>query len=813
MLISLDWISDFVALPDLSPKELGEKFTLSTAEVEGIVTSGEAFSKIKVAEIISFEKHPEADKLNLVTFKVAANETRKVVCGASNVRVGLKTPYAPVGTLLPNGMLLEPKKIRGVLSEGMLCSEEELAFKERSEGIMELPANAPVGMDLKNYLKIKSDIVFNVDNKSLTHRPDLWGHFGMAREFATIFDQKLALKFSEDWKKKLISLIPGGTSPVVPEVDSHSCCLAYYTLSIDDVQVAPTPDGIKNRLESVGLRSINNIVDISNYVMLELGIPLHIFDRQKILGNTLFIKKADSDCTFITLDGIERKLLATDTIIADQSGPLVLAGIMGGQSSSVSNETSKILIEVANWKASEVRKTSTRLGLRTDSLLRYEKSLDSKMCERTLLRTLELVKELCPKACVVGKIEYSGPDLAKIPTVTLNISEQTICKRLGKEISEEKIISILRSLDFLVEKNADNLRVVVPSFRATKDISIQEDLVEEIGRIVGYDNITPVAPALKIFPAKLSETQKTHRKIRDFLTLHSRSFEIFTYPLVGENLLKKCAWFGDQFPSPPLLKNALSIDHDRMRTSLIPSVLESVVLNQKNFDGFRTFEIGRVYPQEKGSGPFVKESAQLIMAFYEKEGTGQFIETCNHLERLLLSLNVSYEFVSADDKFKNSVLPFFWQGIHPHEYLMLKIMGRLCGGIVSVHPLLLRSLKIRGQLALAVVDLSLFEAQALKDKSKFTSLSKFPESFFDCSVISSLDRSVDVAVSLLKAAKIKELKEIKVCDVFTLSNKQKSITLQCKFSGLEKTLAPDEIKILENKVIQVLDSNGLKLRQ
>lgn len=813
MLISLEWIKDFVELPETSPKILGERFTLATAEVEEVKILGEAMGKIKIAEILSIEKHPEADNLNLVTFKTSSTEIKKVVCGASNVKIGLKTPYAPLGTLLPNGMLLDPKKIRGILSEGMLCSEEELGLKDHSEGILELPSDAPVGVDLKTFFKINSDIILNIDNKSLTHRPDLWGHYGVAREFATIFQKKLKNPFTPEWEKEKMSLMTKSLSPVRPKVLEGSSCLSYSLLSIDNISVGPSPLHLRTRLENVGLRSINNIVDISNYVMLELGIPLHIFDRQKITGDTLTIKRLNQDCSFKTLDGQERKLIATDTVIADQNGPLVLAGIMGGESSGVSEGTKNILIEVANWKASDVRKTTTRLGLRTDSSLRYEKTLDSSLCQRTLLRTLELIKEYFPQSVVVGKIETGNLELGKKPPLVLTTSQISIVSRLGKDISEDQIISILRSLDFLIEKVGQELKVTVPSFRATKDISQEEDLVEEIGRIVGYDNIVPESPAMKIYPAKLSEAQKIHRKTRDFLSLHSRAFEVFTYPLVGESLLKKMGWWGEQFSHGPILKNALSIDHDRMRSSLIPSLFESVLTNQKNFHEFRLFELGRVYPENKSADFFVKESTHLGLVSYSEGKENQFTEICAQLEKLLSSLNVPFEFLETNEKLKNTLIPQYWNGIHPYENLNIKIMGRIAGGVFSTHPLFLRHHKVRGNVVMGLIDLSLFENQVLKEKAKFTPLSKFPVSYFDCSVLAKQNQSVEEGLKALYAAKIKELKEVLVRDIFDLENGQKSVTLQCKFEDLDKTLGPDEIKNLEHKVISILDNANLKLKK
>lgn len=373
MLISIDWIRDFTPVPNLPAKDIYSRFTLSTAEVEDVVVVNDHLEKIVVAEILSFEKHPEADKLNLVTFRISETDIRKVVCGASNVKVGIKIPFAPLGVKLPNGLLLEAKKIRGVLSEGMLCSEEELGFADESNGIMELPYSSPLGINMLELFKLKKDTILDIDNKSLTHRHDLWGHFGMSREFSAMFDLPFNNRFSTDWTICLKKKFSPEKSPIIPRFEGESAGVSYFGLSIDNVKVSDSPEWLKTRLKSCGLRSINNIVDISNYVMLELGLPLHIFDRDLIAGNEVIITKLNADYEFKTLDEVTRKLTSGDTVISDSNGPLVLAGIMGGLNSGVNLSTKNIFIEVANWKPSLVRRTSTRLGLRTDSSQRFEK--------------------------------------------------------------------------------------------------------------------------------------------------------------------------------------------------------------------------------------------------------------------------------------------------------------------------------------------------------------------------------------------------------------------------------------------------------
>jgi len=805
MLISIDWINDFVKIPDMDPGKLGEKFTLATAEVEGVLTSGAHLTKMCVAKVIEFEKHPEADKLNLVTFEITGGEKRKVVCGASNVKVGMKTPFAPIGTILPGGFELTPKKIRGVLSEGMLCSESELGLSEESQGIMELPADAPTGERLDIYFKETPDVLLDIDNKSLTHRPDLWGHYGMAREFSAIFKNPLKNPFDEKWEKKLESKIPGGNSPVKVKFSGDSAGIGYYGLTVKNIKVGESPAWMKKRLTAVGLRPINSIVDISNHVMLELGFPNHIFDRDSIEGDEVIIKRVGENFTFVTLDEEERKLVPEDTVICDSKKTLVIAGLMGGLNSGVSEKTNTVFLEVANWKAAQVRKTSTRLGLRTDSSQRYEKSLDSHLMKRTLLRLLDLIIELNPGAEVVGAVEYDGHEYWKDEALVKPLTLAKINSVLGTELKSGKIKEILESLDFHI-KGDDPFAITVPTYRATKDVEQPDDIIEEIGRIIGYDNIASIAPKWEMIPARLTQAQALHRKIRDYMVFHGKSFEVMTYPLVGKKLYKNASW---PLSDDHLLLNALSVEQNRMRPSLIPSMLEAAGVNAKNFSEFRFFELGRSYLKTKEN--FQDERSQFAMVFYD-QGKTPFIELCNHMETLLQTGNIPGELVPLHPKFKNPLVSKDWEGMHPFEFLNIRVMGKMVGAVLSIHPVLLRKFKIKGHVSIAVLDMTSFENNRLKDKTKYIPLPKFPGSKFDCTVVLDKDRPVGDILAAMKKVKIKEMHSFKVLDIFPEGDK-KSVTLRASFIDPEKTLSGDFLAQSQKMIMDSLDKLGFPLKE
>jgi phenylalanyl-tRNA synthetase beta chain len=803
MLISLNWIKDFVQIPALPPKELGSMFTLATAEVEDVKILGEALKPILCVEIKSLKPHPEADKLNLVTFDHGNGQLKEVVCGAPNVKVGLKVPYAPIGTTLPNGMTLEPKKIRGILSDGMLCSETELGIGEGKSGLMELRSDVIPGTPIVDYLKIKTDVILDVDNKSLTHRPDLWGYFGLAREFAAAHKVPLINPFTDAWVKKNEAKITGGNSPLKIEVDQDSSCLAYHGLAVDNITVGPTPEWIKNRLEAAGLRSINLIVDISNYVMVELGIPNHIFDRDKIAGDKVIIKRSGDTKTFVTLDENKREIIPTDTLISDSVKPLVLAGLMGGVESGVTDKTKKIFIEVANWEAPEVRKTSVRLGLRTDSSQRYEKTLDSNLCYRTLLRLIDLITEHCPEAKVVGKVESYVNESKLSKSLKLNISQEQINSSLGMAVSKERIIDIFSRLDFQVSEKDNNFEVIIPSYRTTKDISCRADLIEEIGRMIGYDNITPVSPLLPVKPVRLSTTKQFQRKIQDFMVLQAKALQVMTYPLTGPTLLKQAMWpvMNDHL----VLVNSISVEHDRMRPSIIPSAIEISSQNQKNFDAFAFYELGRSYLD------FEKERSQLVIGFYSKKET-RFLELVNTVEKLFSTLNVSASLTPKNDKFPNPVVPTNWAGVHPHEFLNIQVMGKFTGALTTIHPLVLKNFKMKGFLSLAVIDITDIEGRETKDKTKYSPLSKFPSSSFDLTVVMDKHAPAATVITALNSIKQKELKSKNVVDVFVMNETQKAVTIRTVFEDSEKTLSSEMIKELEQKIVQTLEKSGFPLK-
>lgn len=802
MLVSINWIKDFVNLPKTVDDQLAKRFTLATCEVENVKTINQHFSKILVAQIEKIENHPDSEKLHLVTIDLGSQKTT-VVCGAPNVATGMKVPYAPLGTTLPSGLTLEPKKIRGILSEGMLCSQAELGLGSDDSGLLMFASDAPVGSTLESYLKTTSDILFDIDNKSLTNRPDLWCHYGLAREFATVFKTELKNPFNKEWEQNLLKKIPNTKSPIEHHLEGASACKGYWGLSISGIKVEESPKWMQQRLLACGLRPINSIVDISNYVLLELGMPNHIFDRSKIEGNKIIVKRAQKDLQMTTLDGIERNIISSDTLICDENRPLAIAGIMGGLDSSITENTTDIFIECANFTDVAIRKTSSRLGLRSDSSLRFEKSLDTHLLKRSILRIMELVLELNPTAKVEGSLLYEGEDLS-LPLPTINIEIEKISKVLGKFIETPKIIDILNRLGFETKLNGTKIDVTIPSWRATKDVSCEADLIEEIGRIIGFDNIVPQAPSDTVKPTSLSVQKQTHRKIVDFLVLNANAQEVMSYPMIGKALLTKTGWpQSDQL----VLKNAISSDHDRMRSSLVPSMLDFLQLNAKNEHHFSFFEIGRIYKPD--SANFSCEENWLAAIFFDKK-ENQIIRTINITEQLLSFLKLNAKVVEQPS---SDIFPTDWVGLHPYEHLSININGKCEGAILSLHPQLKTQLKVKGETSMLILRLTSFEDKRPKSNFKYSPLPKFPGSEFDCTVVASPSAQAKDVQKIISKLPIKEIKEVKIVGVFPLSETEKTITIKTKFLDPEKTLDGQFLEEAKNKIVESLKQNGFPLKQ
>ena len=489
MYISVNWLKDYVDLNGVDIEGLINKFTLSCAEVEGIEYKGRELKGVVVAKIVDVQNHPNSKKLHLLKVDTG-DQIHDVVCGAPNVRVGLVTAFAKLGAHV-NGIDIGKATLGGCDSYGMCCSEAELGMSENDTGIIELDEDTKLGQDIKDVFDIE-DTIFEVDNKSLTNRPDLWGHYGIAREVAALTGRQLKPLNLEN-----VANFKGNTIKV--DVKSEDC-YRYVTATVNNITKTQSAKNMQIRLYYCGMRGINLLADVTNYVMLELGQPMHAFDNEIV--KQIQVYNVDKETEFVTLDGTTRTLPTNTMVIATNNTPVAVAGVMGGENSEITDNTTSVLIESANFNGFTIRKTALGLGLRTESSARYEKMLDPELTMTALLRYVYLVKQQDAGATITSNITdvYNY----KYPKLNITITKDFIDRYIGISIPEQRVVEILKHLEFgLKVVSEGKYEVEVPTFRATKDITSKADIIEEITRIYGYDNIVPQTINQPLEPSNL----------------------------------------------------------------------------------------------------------------------------------------------------------------------------------------------------------------------------------------------------------------------------------------------------------------------
>jgi len=604
MLLSLNWLKDFVDLPrSVNPEELANKLTLHTVEVDGIEKQSDKYRGVVVGKIIGVKKHPNADRLRVVSVQVKKNDNPlQIICGASNIEAGQLVPVALPGTSLAGGILIEKAEIRGVESSGMLCAEDELGLGNDHSGILILDAKrAKIGQSFGEYFGA-DDVIIEVDNKSITNRPDLWSHAGVAREIAAFFGTGLK---NDVYAQKVSGKEFFGKDEVKLDIkiEDAELCPRYMAVAIGGIKIASSPKWLADRLIAVGSRPINNIVDLTNFVMLELGQPLHAFDSRELDADgkgkkfTIRARRAKDGERLITLDGKERALDREMLVIANKENAIGVAGIMGGEGSGIKDDSSAVVIESANFNFISIRKTSARLGLRSEASIRFEKELDPELCAIALRRIVSLIKEICPGAETISEVFDFYPKQRKEPK-RIGFDFHWLEQRVGFGIKENEVAGILDRLGFEAKKGKDGwLEFAVPSWRAGRDINLPEDLMEEVARIHGYNEIRAEMPSIKLSSPEIRIDLKIKRAIADFLAARGWS-EVYNYSFLAEERLRKLGI--DQKLALKLL-NPLSSEENVLRKSLAPGLLANIARNQARYEEINLFEFGEIYLASAGT--------------------------------------------------------------------------------------------------------------------------------------------------------------------------------------------------------------------
>lgn len=799
MFVSLNWIKQYVDLPvDLKAEDLAERLTVAVVEVEGVSYQAKDYEKMAVAEVLDIVKHEQADKLQVLKVDAGPNGKLQVVCGAGNVYKGMKGVLALPGAMVKwHGqgelMALEQTKIRGVESFGMLCASEEIGLtgEFNNDGVIELPANLKNGIAISKALGL-NDVIIEIDNKSLTNRPDLWGHYGIAREISALYGLKLK-------QIPLAEFKAGKAIDLKVKVEEPELCPRYQALAMSGIKIAPSPFWLKNLLKSAGLRPVNNIVDITNYVMLELGQPLHAFDRRNVKNDGIVVKRADSKEFFSTLDGVKRQLDNSMLLISDSEKTLAVAGVMGGENSQIVEDTSEIIIESANFEPTSVRKTSVKLGLRTDASSRFEKSLDPTLTELAIKRVISLIKEIIPEASASSPIVDANNFETRDLVIELGLD--FLAKRLGKEIPKKEIIRILESLFFKVKDSGEVLKVAVPSFRATKDISLPEDLVEEVARIYGYDNIEPALPLADMNPAaSASPAFYFLAKIKNFLAYGLGATEIYNNSLVSAAQIDLASGQKEKHLE---LANYLNPDQQYLRSSLLEGLLKNLEDNIRFSKSLNLFEAGRVFSSGKGDFAFDNSNKEflcnqpLMLAGLLYGAQDPFLKVKGMVEQLLDHVDVAFNW-NAKAK---SPQPF----LNPEAYLEITVGGEIAGWIGLDSPATQTKLNLRQSIALWQLEPDVLLKYSA-ERIKYLPSPKYPGMTYDFSVIVPEKSAwADIRGEVLNASPL--IIRAELFDTYRISSlgaDKKSLSFHVNLQDENKTLTSEEGDRAKEKISSAL---------
>ncbi|MFH0702265.1 MAG: phenylalanine--tRNA ligase subunit beta [bacterium] len=808
MLVSLEWLSEYVDITGISYEEIAHELTMSGLEVENIEIHGKDFSNIVVAEILNVKPHPNADKLQLVEI-FNGKENKEVVCGAKNIAKTQKIPYASIGSEVKNRktgekFVLKPAEIRGIESQGMLCSAEELGLKtsdfQEEDGILILSnfqENLKIGQDVKEILNIQENYVLHV--APTANRGDEMSIIGIAREIAAIFNRKL--KYPEIKNLKIEE-----TPDFKVEIKDEDTCKYYAIGILNDIKIKPAPEWMSKRLAASGVRSINNIVDITNYVMLEYGQPLHAFDSDKLEEKYLCVRRAKPEINnekIITLDEIERKLNPDSVLIATEREPVALAGVMGGVSSEVNNSTKNIALESAYFTPVTNRKSSRSIGLRTEACARFERGVDIESVKPALIRAMELMIELAD-AKISGIAEVGNDKLSDIE-ITLRFNQ--IKRILGIDIPGYKCTEILENLGFkLLGKNGFSAKFVVPGYRAN-DVTREIDLIEEISRIYGYDKIEPTLPRKTQSP-EISKEVKTLDKINQIL-LGLGFSEVITSSLVGMPLLN---WTGINYNENKTVKifNPQSDEHTQLRQSLIPSIIQVIKHNfdqgQKNlwiYETGKTFVFSGV-PDYKNTG--VTENRVLSGAITGNIALGKWHETQDLnfytlkgiIESLIKELNIENR-VEYSPVFDIAYL-------HPGKSAEIRLLGKVSesfGIFGELHPDVIERCKLSQPVYIFEINLEKLLSSLNYAAPKYKALPLYPAVHRDIAFIISQDVSHQDITRQIKKLSSNIFRGSEIFDVYQGENipeNSKSLAYRIILQDYEGTLTDERVDAEINKI-------------
>lgn len=812
MKVSLNWIRDYVQLPaDADLKKLAYDLTMSTVEVEDATDLGASFHDMVVGVINTIEQHPNADKLKVCKTDIGGR-VEDIVCGGSNLREGMKVAVALPGAMCKwhgEGDLVEIKKskLRGVDSYGMICGAVEIGladlFPTKEEAhILDLSDfDAPAGTPLADALDL-NDIILEIDNKSMTNRPDLWGHYGIAREIAALYDLPMTQFPHFDRNVE-------NTSGFHVTVEDAERCPRMTGTQIENVCVKPAPYWMQVRIWKTGMRPINALVDITNYVMLATGQPSHAYDSDHIAGH-IIVRRAKAGETLTLLNGKELPLSTDDLTIADDAGIVGLAGVMGGAKDSILPTTSKVILEIANFQAAGIRRTALRYDNRTEASARYEKAIDPERCDQALDLSMQLFSDLYPEMKVTGLVDQYPEHLKP---AEIDVALSWLERRLGKRLSPDEIKHKLELLGYGITFNGDNMHVVVPTWRSTGDVSIQADIMEEVARMYGYENFE-AEPITTTFDGAINQLDKDlERRIKEYLAIRCGMQEIFTYPWMEESYVNAVLQSTEGILS---LSTPPSPAERFVRSSLLPNLCKAVVKNERYFDEFSIFETAQVFRDENYTSPYDPREK---LPSQRKNVAGAFATTDKDITALfrrakgVVEMMARYVHMEALT-FKQAEKPVWADNV---------VWLNIYRGDEKVGDLALLSKKVSMACGIKNLNVMLFQLDQdslvpLKSRTNtFTHLAEYPMTDYDISLL--VDGSVqwkDVAQTV-RGIKSELLHGAAFVDEYRgkqVPAGKKSLTLRLAIGSKDKTLTSAEIEEVASGVLNKIAKRfGAELRR
>lgn len=794
MLVSYNWLTEYVNI-EASPEELSHKLTMAGLEVSDLARVGDELQSIRVAEIEEISPHPNADRLSLCRVN-DGQSVLDIVCGAKNMKAGDKVAFAPVGAKLPAGITIKKSKIRGVVSYGMLCSEEELNLEEKSTGIMILPANAEVGKDIASVLKL-NDYVIDID---LTpNRADCLSMIGIAREVAALYDTHISLP--------LVDLEEGEEDvgdKIRVSIESPEFCPRYSARYVSDITIQPSPLWMRRRLELAGVRPINNVVDVTNYILLEWGQPMHAFDYSLLDEGRIIVKTASSDDGFYTLDDKERVLNEETLMICDSSQYIAIGGIMGGLNTEVMETTTAVLLESAYFDPRNISRTSKKLGLKTEASLRFEKGINPETIIPALNRAARLIVQLAGGKIARGIVDVYPTPIPQPPQI--EIKPAKVNRILGINISPKKMANYLNRLGISAElKDNEKLVATIPNHRG--DLKEQIDLVEEIARIHGYDHIPVTLPPMKVAEEEGPLYFDQENEIR-FLLADNGFSEVITYSFIAPQNIKNLL-IPEEHPFQRYISisNPLSREQSIMRTSLIPGLLMTAFenYNHKNMN-LKLFEVGKTF-YKKGEDSIPDEKIMLGGLIgglrnseswnFSQEET-DFYDIKGVVENIFQTLFIKGITFQSDNS-----IPY----LHPGISSRILIDNRSVGFLGEVNPHVLDNFGISKKIFIFEIDFGEIIYYFNKKDRTAEHLPKFPPVYRDLALIVDKEVESKTMEDVIYGSKVRYLDELTVFDVYEgepISAGKKSLAYRLKFQAPDKSLTDEEVNLLYEKILNHL---------